>query len=552
MVTDLAMKPAANAAPLHTAARRRLKAMMPEPKPHEVVLRPLGSRASLAALSSGVSRDLIHTSRSANWVEAVMADAKAADWKTRLDKMQGERRSDDDENVLEMHLPIHRRFQIVLFEAVCSTPGFPRLDPAQINGSGIVLRRKSVDYPGQHEAWTKQDGKRVGWKVAPDNPHYDPDPAQRRNGHRANAAIRAMIAERDPDKANASEEIVALHVAPPDVCAARGKTILFGLIPVASTETEDEMAPALNYGTLQDEDRREMIGHLSIFLKERVARVLPRAGTAIQVSWADPSSEGASDPDLHQFMTFLRQLSSELNVFSNKPAVEGLADELRSIRLPIALDGSGQVAASTEAFAFLKNASDILLGGNKDIALTMPLEWPAVSQAQSDRLCSASLDCLTESFAAANTQRPKFNGRKWRYAVKGFVRTRGHGDCPDRIHWSGYSEPFRILEWWEGDGPNTRISLPSMDQLRKMKPNVTFAVPPSISSILQGDMKKLGKGEEPGRGMEIGWLCSFSIPIITLCAFIVLHIFLSLLDFIFRWMMWIKICVPIPKSKQEA
>ena len=57
------------------------------------------------------------------------------------------------------------------------------------------------------------------------------------------------------------------------------------------------------------------------------------------------------------------------------------------------------------------------------------------------------------------------------------------------------------------------------------------------------------QAEDPGGGIEIGWLCSFSLPIITLCAFIVLNIFISLLDFFLRWMMWIKICIPIPRSK---
>jgi hypothetical protein len=206
------------------------------------------------------------------------------------------------------------------------------------------------------------------------------------------------------------------------------------------------------------------------------------------------------------------------------------------------------VLQSTNALTFVTNASAILLEGKDGPATQMPLEWPAIGTSQGERLTKKALDCLSEQYAAQRTPNEKFERKTARYAIKGFVRVRGHGDCPDHLTWSGYSEPFRILEWWEGDGPGTKISLPAMDQLRKVKPNVTFEVPPSISAILQGDMKKLGKGEDPGEGLKVGWLCSFSIPIITLCAFIVLHIFLSLLDFIFRWMLWIKICIPIPKK----
>jgi hypothetical protein len=61
-------------------------------------------------------------------------------------------------------------------------------------------------------------------------------------------------------------------------------------------------------------------------------------------------------------------------------------------------------------------------------------------------------------------------------------------------------------------------------------------------------MKKLAEGEGSTSGLEVGWICTFSLPIITLCAFIVLNIFLSLFDLFLRWMMFIKICIPIPKK----
>jgi len=66
---------------------------------------------------------------------------------------------------------------------------------------------------------------------------------------------------------------------------------------------------------------------------------------------------------------------------------------------------------------------------------------------------------------------------------------------------------------------------------------------------LQKDPKSSVKGEDSaggGVGLGLMWLCSFNIPIITLCAFIVLNIFLSLFDIFFQWMLFIKICIPIP------
>ena len=40
-------------------------------------------------------------------------------------------------------------------------------------------------------------------------------------------------------------------------------------------------------------------------------------------------------------------------------------------------------------------------------------------------------------------------------------------------------------------------------------------------------------------------ICSFSIPIITICALIVLMIFVSLLNIVFWWLPFFRICLPI-------
>ena len=74
-------------------------------------------------------------------------------------------------------------------------------------------------------------------------------------------------------------------------------------------------------------------------------------------------------------------------------------------------------------------------------------------------------------------------------------------------------------------------------------------VPPAVGKVMSADLSKVIDKEEPSGGLELGWICSFSLPIITLCAFIVLHIFLGLLNIVFQWMLWFKVCIPIPKKK---
>lgn len=58
-----------------------------------------------------------------------------------------------------------------------------------------------------------------------------------------------------------------------------------------------------------------------------------------------------------------------------------------------------------------------------------------------------------------------------------------------------------------------------------------------------GDMGPCKSG-----GNSIGMICSLSIPIVTICALILMMIIVSLLDFIFRWLPFLVVCLPIPKG----
>ena len=63
-----------------------------------------------------------------------------------------------------------------------------------------------------------------------------------------------------------------------------------------------------------------------------------------------------------------------------------------------------------------------------------------------------------------------------------------------------------------------------------------------IERFMEGDV-------DQSNGGGIRWICSFSIPIITICAFIVLNIFLTLLHIVFQWLFYIKVCLPYPSKR---
>jgi hypothetical protein len=139
---------------------------------------------------------------------------------------------------------------------------------------------------------------------------------------------------------------------------------------------------------------------------------------------------------------------------------------------------------------------------------------------------------------------------------------------------SAATEAFQLASFFDSDAPARpiRISLPldvSAAGLRKFNKNTAFV----MSDMLCGQVQRakgLGlvdlvlsvlpwpfhKSLDVGAGGpcqnssgNIGMICSLSIPIITICALILLMIIVSLLDMIFRWMPYFVMCFPIPGLK---
>lgn len=133
------------------------------------------------------------------------------------------------------------------------------------------------------------------------------------------------------------------------------------------------------------------------------------------------------------------------------------------------------------------------------------------------------------------------------------------------------TDPFELAGFFDPDAPARpiRIGLPidtSPAGLRKFDRNTAFV----ISDVLCGQIKRLkgltlgdlvlsvlpwplhkdlpvadGGPCESG-GNSLGMICSLSIPIITICALILLMVMVTLLDIIFRWVPYFIMCFPIP------
>ncbi|RME10049.1 MAG: hypothetical protein D6802_10375, partial [Ardenticatenia bacterium] len=124
---------------------------------------------------------------------------------------------------------------------------------------------------------------------------------------------------------------------------------------------------------------------------------------------------------------------------------------------------------------------------------------------------------------------------------------------------SAPSVPFTIAAFFDPDAPMrpVRITMPdtSLQNLRKYQQNVSIVLSKklrqqicqlsgvSMSDIEDGDLNNCDAG------FSVGMICSMSIPIITICALVLLLIVVNLLNIVFWWLPFFKICIPVPTAE---
>ncbi len=537
-----------NPARLHPAQARRMVAKLPPMPHHDVALRPLGGGTVGARLA---------VYREPDFLAALYADCSAPDWRARLDARRPVTKSTDGR--WRLSPPLHGTTVVALYETACAMPGWPALDPAKIESMGLVLRRRGApNSAGQRpwRRWLRAGGRGLGWDAGMLLPAVqsqpDPDPARQMVlGSKAPAAMMAVADLRNASTLPA-EEVFTLQAAPAPICAALGRTMLFAVLPLASSETTPALLDAFNYDQLDSTDAARLENHFTEYMQAGDPITQPRAGMRLDPAWKPLALQ--DDTALTRLATFLRVLVTELGIGENNPQAQAMRALLHAIALPMEIDSTGRVIETMPADEFALAAAPVLIGQERNITnLMMPLRWPSRSVAEANALRAAARRCLTERAAQFQPDTPKFDHPSWVYVVQPFIRVRHRADCPIRLCWGLPSDEFRIRPWWDSDAPPRKISLPDLGDLRDLKPNVAFDLPPFLANLLTQDPKKLsdGEGSEPAK-IGLGWLCSFSLPIITLCAFIVLNIFLGLFNIFLQWMMWIKICIPIPTRKDDA
>ena len=474
--------------------------------------------------------------------------------------------------------PIHRRFNLLLLDTHCDVFGTPRLDPRKIESSGFVVRRWVGADTGQAlpdalaqatasnwQVWRQADGEPLGWQALADprDIDADPDPARRPMLRTGNPVIDAQLAARAA--AVPGEVVNRLYPLAPDINDHARRTLLYGLVPAGEAQRK-ATAMAVDYTPARSPGppRDEFIAHLSPYLRRfGVSRALPNPGTLFDASWLqesvvlDAASEDGGNASLlrAQFSAFVRQLALEFQIDSERAApLRALLDEVPLWRRRSPAPPPGAPLYERIASAGFLVACARIVGDDTAPGVLMPDYFGPLPSGWTARFTDAALDLLQQRSAEVRTLESRFDDQGALYAIRAFIRVKRDDGCPPLLVWSEMTPLYRIAPWFASTGaPQARIALPPFDpaSLRAMKPNVAFELPPSLQNLLANNSPTdllEGKGKK-GSELGIGWLCSFSIPIITICAFIALNIILSLLNIFLRWMPLVKICLPIPKKK---
>ena len=509
-----------------------------------------------------------------DFLNAVFREYKKHDVQDHLGRKS---KNATEQNPLVMYPPVQRIMHLALTEVFCAVPGNPRLDPLKIESAGVVIRRVPVDknhrpilqYPGASakqspppplEVWQHNSEGGIGWVQLSQWEHDDdPDPKRRPLLHTGQPYLDDLLHQK-LNAAQATEAVAPAFAAPPDVCAEAQKTLVFAVLQLSSSELSTAPSALQDYGN-------SIASHLSALITPG-NKMAPLAGRKITHEYASEESlrndpiklDSGSLSQFKTFLTFLNSMVVEFGIFEDKPESATMLNTLNRFSVTVPDDqGKTHKQALGE---FLRTAKAVLIdydpnnkSQNKVDHFYMPKEWPQITNAQFSDIVQAAKGGISARISSLRGNEGRFQDPSRLYRLRVFLRVKNHEQCPPKIVWSNYSAPFRIAPWYEAPDPApppVPVVLPdptNRDELKKLKPNVAFSVPSGLFGAMQGNsLPQLLLGLGGGGDSPVDWICGFNIPIITICAFLMLNIFLSLLNIVFFWLPFVKICIPIPKG----
>jgi len=449
----------------------------------------------------------------------------------------------NDASPLKLFQPVHGCFYLVCSSLCCRVPGFPdrvvrRADNERVS---FVLRRL---VGGVEHGWAGSDESR-SWQPLP--------------------AGRAVLADEQ-----------RLPMA--EANTADGRTLLFGYLPVASGDTfkQQPLPPsdpdAKNFPDTRVEElgsrfTRPLTGDLKAGqpigrtmairevsdTKARTASVYllleaydwfadPKHLPDIAAVLAGETGAALTGPKLIEKQALLAHLNQPPSSgFTLAKLIGDVAKKRETLNQPGGVEGDTALDAVGLGVGYnLKSAA---------------ASGPHPRQAELVKLIDLARAALPDELPPVTL--PKLSQRDdERYLVRCVYE---RPLCrPEPAVVSQPSLSFRLAPFFDPDAPArpVRIPLPgdvSIAGMRKFKKNVSFMMSDAMRSKMErlnGAEKAVLDGDEPNpdQPFDLAFICSFSIQIIFMVAFMLLLIFVFVLNIIFSWIIFFRICLPIPKS----
>jgi hypothetical protein len=455
----------------------------------------------------------------------------------------------------KVYQPVQRMLHVAAVQLACGSLLDPRLDPMRVESAGLVIRRlrrsadgKSSDPNRPYQAWMKTAEGRFQWQTLnPPDDCADPDPSRRPMLNSGQPWLDTQLAAATLAQA-ATEVCTPAFLAPPPTNEVLGRTIAYAVIPAASSELSDAPPGKPVY------DSSALGNTLPTLLKyNKTAPSAPAKGASVDCKWLS-DDYAAKQPNSDGFPVFsaaLMMLFRQFNAFDGSMESNAILKVLD--RRNVTVTKGTSTYTQPKGQFFLEAYKALIDFEDAGSSVQMPDGWEPLTEPEGKELLSVMIQSLIKHGPSAQPKEGRYQDPSRLYMARLFFRIKGHTPtCPSVLYWSEYSDLFSIAAWYESAQRSTApIPLPdptSHKFLKGLTPNVSFAVPDGLMAAMQGTtIKGLSAGAGGGGSkLQLNWICGFNIPLITICAFFVLNIFLILLNIVFFWLPFIKICIPIP------
>jgi hypothetical protein len=281
--------------------------------------------------------------------------------------------------------------------------------------------------------------------------------------------------------------------------------------------------------------------------------------------WPEVTGSGLADPErlrrVHAAGLALETLYSELHSRldgAGSAVAPELEDRRREAeeRIGGLFDSGASPAPEVLSPYGLESASQPALG-----LLAFPgahfgtAQIQAFGDAAAGRYTSDGRQLIAAEQRRAKAPRLRFDADHL-YAVWCWARIAGRDPCePERIVWTPRGEPFTIADPTDLLGARpASIRMPDIPRLLRDLPRLAKAQAHPFAAVAAPDNSGISTGEDMAdtrRQWGVGFICSFGIPVITICALVLFNIIFHILIVLpgFMWMLLLKFCIPFPRRE---